>query len=451
MKISPHKHRQIRLKNGLITLALLGVLGSLAWLSTRYPIQTDITANAGNSLSQASQKLLASLPDKIRLTAYIKKDPSLRSQIAQLVARYKRHKTELTLTFINPDSQPEKVRELNIDPTGAVIVEYQGRTEKLNFIDESSLTNALLQLANADQRWVTFLSGHGERAPDGIANFDLGQFGKELERRKIKAQTVNPATLPAIPDNSALLVLSAPAVPLLSGEIELIKNYIRQGGNLLLLTDPDNRQLDPLEQALGLRQLPGTLVDSSSKLYGINDPSFVLAGEYPAHPITQGLQTISLYPLSAALEISEETDFQAVELLKSAAKSWTETGPIAGKILFDADGDEKQGPLTFAYALTRPSTRSGQAQEQRIVVVGDGDFLSNAYLGNVGNLDMGLRMITWLIHDDRFINIPAKIATDKSLQLSQVGVAVIGFGFLLIIPLLLMGTGFYIWRKRKQR
>jgi len=89
--------------------------------------------------------------------------------------------------------------------------------------------------------------------------------------------------------------------------------------------------------------------------------------------------------------------------------------------------------------------------EQRIVVVGDGDFLSNSYIGNVGNLDMGLRMINWLIHDDRFIDIPAKIATDKSLQLSQISVAVIGFGFLVVIPLLLMGTGFYIWRKRKQR
>ena len=448
MKISPHKHQQIRLKNGLIILVLLCLLGTLAWLSTRYNVQTDITANSGNSLSQASQKLLESLPDKIHLTAYIKKDQALRSQIAQLVARYKRHKADLALTFIDPDSQPEKARELNIDATGAIIVEYQGRTEKLNFIDESSLTNALLQLANAEERWITFLSGHGERAPDGIANFDLGQFGKELDRRKIKAQTINLATLPAIPDNSALLVLSAPAVPLLAGEIELIKQYIRQGGNLLLMTDPGNRQMDAVEQLLGLRQLPGTLVDSSSKLYGINDPSFVLAGEYPAHPITQGFQTISLYPVTAALEISEETDFQAVALLKSAAKSWTETGPIAGKIFFDADGAEKQGPLAFAYALTRDMADKNQ---QRIVVVGDGDFLSNAYLGNVGNLDMGLRMINWLIHDDRFIDIPAKTATGKSLQLSQVGVAVIGFGFLVIIPLLLMGTGFYIWRKRKQR
>jgi ABC-type uncharacterized transport system involved in gliding motility auxiliary subunit len=462
MKLSPHKHQQIRLKNGLITLALLCLLGTLAWLSTRYSAETDITRNSSNSLSQASQKLLESLPDKILITAYIKKDQALRSQIAQLVARYKRHKTDLMLTFIDPDSDLKKTRELPIDAAGTIIVEYQGRTEKLNFIDESSLTNALLQLANADERWVTFLSGHGERAPDGIANFDLGQFGKELDRRKIKVLAINLATMPAIPDNSALLVLTAPAVPLLPAELELIKRYIRQGGNLLLLTDPDNHHLDALQQLLGLRQLPGTLVDSKSKLYGINDPSFVLASDYISHPITQGFQTITVYPVTAALDISDETDFKPVELLKSATQSWTETGPIAGKILFDADGDEKQGPLTFAYALTRPSTSSGQVfstdpgqagkpVEQRIVVVGDGDFLSNAYLGNVGNLDMGLRMINWLIHDDRFIDIPAKIATDKSLQLSQLSVGVIGFGFLVVIPLLLMGTGFYIWRKRKQR
>ncbi|MCX7102125.1 MAG: Gldg family protein [Methylobacter sp.] len=465
MKISAHKHRQIRLKNGLFTLVLICLLGTLAWLSARYSTETDITRNAGNSLSAASKKLLDSLPDNIVITAYIKKDTALRSQISQLVTRYKRHKSNLSLTFINPDSQPEKTRELNIEAAGLFLVEYQGRTEKLNFIDESSLTNALLQVANADERWVTFLSGHGERTPDGIANFDLGQFGKELERRKIKALASNLATLPAIPDNSALLVLSAPAVPFLSGELDLVKRHIQQGGNLLLMTDPGNHKLDDLLKILGLRQLPGTLVDSKSKLYGINDPSFVLASDYLPHPITQGFQTITVYPVTSALLNVEETDFQPVELLKSAAQSWTETGPIEGKIVFDADGEEKQGPLVFAYALTRklddPNSKTGSGQdsaktstksaEQRIVVVGDGDFLSNAYLGNVGNMDIGLRMINWLIHDDRFINIPTKITTDKSLQLSPIAIGIIGFGFLIAIPLLLLGTGVYIWRKRKQR
>ena len=448
MKLSLRIHQQRRLKNALVTVLLLCLFGALAELSTRYPAQIDITRNADNTLSSASQQLLASLPGKVLITAYIKQGQPIRAQIAQLVDRYSRDKPDLRLTFIDPDLQPEKSRELNIGPEGIILVEYQGRTEKLNFIDESSLTNALLQLSTAQERWVTFLTGHGERSPDGIANFDLGLFGKELARRAIKAQTLNLATLPAIPDNSALLVMTAPTVPLLAGEWDIIKRYLQNGGNLLLLTDPDNRFLTVLQQHLGLHPLPGVIVDSSAKLNGINDPSFVVASTYPPHPISKGLQTTTVYPVVAALEMDKQTDFKADVILRSSERSWTETGEIAGKIGFDAQNLEKQGPLTFAYALTRTIYENTQ---QRIVVVGDGDFLSNAYIGNVGNLDMGLRIVSWLIHDDRFIDIPAKSAADKSLQLTQTAVAVIGFGFLLAIPLLLIGTGFFIWRKRKHR
>ncbi len=448
MKLSPRIHQQLHLKNLLLTVIVLCLLGTLAWLSTRYTAQTDITNNASNTLSQASQKLLASLPDNVNIVAYIKKGQPIRTQIAQLIDRYSRNRSNLTLTFIDPDLQPEKARELNIGPEGIIVVEYQGRTEKLTFIDESSLTNALLQLANANERWVTFLVGHGERSPDGIANFDLGQFGKELARRKINAQTLNLATLPAIPGNSVLLVITAPAVPLLAGEIDIIKHYIEQGGNLMLLTDPGKQQLAVLLNELGIEQLPGIIVDNSSKLYGINDPSFVLASEYPQHPITKGFETITLYPAAAAFEIDKKSGFNTKSLLNSTAKSWTEIGVLEGKIGFDANSHDKPGPLVFAYALTRNFKEKSQ---QRIIAIGDGDFLSNAYIGNAGNLDIGLRMVNWLIHEDRFIDIPPKTATDKSLQLTRTAVAAIGFGFLIIIPLLLIVTGFFIWRKRKMR
>jgi ABC-type uncharacterized transport system involved in gliding motility auxiliary subunit len=448
MKLSPRIHQQLRLKNALVTALLLCLLGTLAWLNTRYNVQTDITVNAGNTLSQASKKLLSSLPDRVTVTAFIKKGQPLRTQIEQLVDRYSRYKTNVILKFTDPDLTPEKARDLNIGPEGIILVEYQGRTEKLSFIDESSLTNALLQLANADERWLTFLTGHGERSPEGIANFDLGQFGKELARRKINARTLNLATLPSIPDNSSLLIIAAPKVPLLAGEIDIIKAYIQRGGNLLLLSDPDNEQLAPLLKLLGIKQLQGVIVDNSSNLYGINDPTFILVSDYPKQPVTKGFLTLTLYPAVAAIEIDGNSDFTSTLLLSSTAKSWTETGAIEGRIRFDANSQEKQGPLPFAYALTRTAAKNSQ---QRIIITGDGDFLSNAYIGNVGNLDMGLRMVLWLIHEDRFIEIPPITASDKSLQLTRTAVAVISFGFLIVMPLLLIGTGFIIWRKRKRR
>jgi ABC-type uncharacterized transport system involved in gliding motility auxiliary subunit len=442
MKLSP------RLKNSLITLLLVGLLGGLAVLSYYFTAQVDITGNSSNTLSEASQKVVVSLSDKLKITGYIKKDMGLRRQIEQLIDRYRVYKTDISLAFIDPASIPEKTRELNIGSEGGILIEYQGRVERLVLIDEQSLTNALLQLVNANERWVSFLSGHGERAATGIANFDLGTFGKTLDQHKIKAQTLNLATIPAIPDNSSLLVISAPAVSLMTGELTLIKQYLDKGGNLLLLTDPNNSQLTPLLDYLGIRVLEGTLVDGQSKLYGIDDPSFVLASEYSKHPITKGFQTITVYPTVSALEVEPTSPFESTALLSSAKQSWTETSPVSGKIRFDANSAEKAGPLNFAYALTRDMDKDKQ---QRIVVVGDGDFLSNTYIGNVGNLDMGLRMVNWLIHDDNFIDIPAKTTPDASLQLSNTTIAVLSFGFLIILPSALLLMGILVWRGRNQR
>ncbi|MSP27003.1 MAG: ABC transporter [Methylococcales bacterium] len=436
-----------RLKNTLLTWAFIALIAGLAALTQRVSEQIDITSNASNTLSEASQKVLANLSDKVQITAYLKKDAAIRRQSEQLVARYSEYKADVSLTFIDPASIPEKTRELSIGSEGGILIDYQGRIERLIFMDEASLTNALLQLANANERWVSFLTGHGERAAKGIANCDFGSFGKALDQHKIKAQPLNLATVQAIPDHSKLLVISAPAVPLMAGELTLIKQYIDNGGNLLLLTDPNNTHLNPVLDWLGIRVLAGVLVDGQSKLYGIDDPSFVLASEYTKHPITKGFQTITVYPVTAALDSALTSPFKAEALLSSAKQSWTETEVVSGKIRFDAGSVERSGPLNFAYALTRPIKNT----EQRIVVVGDGDFLSNTYIGNVGNLDMGLRLVNWLIHDDKFIDIPSTTTPDGNLQLSPTAIAVLSFGFLIIVPVLLLVTGFFVWRRRNRR
>ncbi|GAB4254361.1 MAG: Gldg family protein [Methylomicrobium sp.] len=445
MNLSRHLHRQLRLKSLVKTAGLLTVLISLAWLSTRHPIRFDITSGARNTLSSVSQNVLNSLTDPIVVKAYIKKDPTARNQIAQLLDRFKQHKSDIELIFIDPAAAPEQARALEIASTGTVFVEYRGRTERIDFLEESTLTHALLQLAGDDERWITFLSGHGERSPDGRANFDLGNFVEQLAQRNIRTQTLNLAEVPAIPDNSSLLVIAGPRVDALPGEIAILKNYVEKGGHLLWLSDPDSATLTELDIQLGIERLPGTIVDFSARLYNIDDPTFVLVPHYSRHPITQNFQTLTLFPAAAALQTTEETPFKPKALLQSSEQSWNETG---ARIAFDANGTEHKGPLTLAYTLTR---RLDNEAEQRIVIVGDGDFLANAYLGNVGNLELGLRIVSWLLRDERYVAIPTQSAPDTKLDLSPTAVAIIGFGYLLAAPFLLLTTGLLIWRLRKRR
>ena len=448
MQLAKQQHKRLRLKNSLITLAFLALIAAAANVSIRYPILQDITANNSNSLSAPSKQLLNRLTSPVHITAYIKSGLPLRKQLSDLIDRYTRQKADVSLIFVDPSDQPEQIRALDIGTEGAVMVEYQGRSEKITFVNEYALSNTLLQLLSSEQHWLSFLSGHGERNPIGTANFDLGEFGKHLKQHHAIAQPLNLATLPAIPDNSSLLVIAAPTVTLLDKELELIRHYLQQGGNLLLLTEPDQTLLKPLLEQLGVQVLPGTVVDNKAKLYGIDNASFVVISTYKnPHAITKNLETMSLFPGAAALIPSADSTYKSVDLLSTTDQAWNETGTLAGVINYDASQGEKLGPLTLGLALTRNVAN----KKQRIVVMGDSDFLSNAYLNNVGNLDLGLRIVKWLTFDDNVIDIPARMAPDNRLNLTPMRIAIIGFGFLIILPLALLSAGLWIWRKRKRR
>jgi ABC-type uncharacterized transport system involved in gliding motility auxiliary subunit len=458
MQVTPRARLLLRLQGWIFIALFTGVIGLLAWLSTLYVYQADWTSGGRNTVSEDTRKLLAELSEPVAITAYASEDGMLREQIRDLVGSYQRFKPDITLEFVTPDTVPERVRSEGVTVDGELIVGYGGRSEHVQSRSEQTLTNALLRVSRRQQRWIVFVSGHGERDPHGQANADLGAFGKELERNGLKVQTVNLAEN-AIPGNTSLLVIAGPRVNLLPGEVTRLRDYVTGGGNLLWLGEPGKlAALEPLAEQLGIAFLPGVVVDATTQALGINDPSFAIVTAYPDHAVTQGLKSITVFPEAAALEVREDPHWQATPILSTLPRSWTELGELKGEIQFDANTDERAGPLDIGVALTAtpPADQTADASgapphEQRVIVTGDGDFLSNTYLGNAGNLDLGLDMVHWLSHDDAFIDIRVKAAPDTTLELGRISQAVIGLGSLIGMPLLLLGSGLAIWLRRRRR
>lgn len=444
-----------RLDGWLFVVALLLGFAALGYLSSRYQHVSDWTYGGRASLSPESRAILAGLDGPVEIVSYANPQGDLRSTIAAFVQRYQRFKPDLALRFVDPQQDPAAMREQGITVDGALILHYRNHEQRLDELDERSLTNALERLARGGDRIVAFVTGDGERRADGKANADLGTFMAQLEGRGMRAVPLNFAQVTAVPEHTDLVVLAGPSLALPPAAVKALTTYVDNGGNLLWLTEPTNDDLGlaPLAQALGVHVLPGVLVDGGGAALGLKDPRLLALGDYPAHAITRGFTLTTVFPQVSALAKVSAASWNIAPFLRSGPQSWTEFKAIdntqASTIHYDADAGELKCPLDFGFAMSRVSP-SPEKAEQRAVVIGDGDFLSNSFLGNGGNRALGERIFDWLLGDDALVNLPPRGAPDRVVQPSAGALAAISLGFRLLLPLALLLAGAFIaWRRRR--
>jgi ABC-type uncharacterized transport system involved in gliding motility auxiliary subunit len=442
-----------RLRELGFMLLLLSVVGAMVWVNQIYSRQIDWTWRQRSSLSEASVQVLKALEGPVHVRAFARERDIVRSRIRRHLERYQQLKPDLTLEFVNPDLRPDLTRRLGIRVNGELVVSYQGRDEHVRELSERAFTGVLHRLSASAKSALQFVTGHGERSPVGHANFDLGEFADAAREQGLQVEVLTPDNADRSAATDAVLVLAGPKSALLDSEIDYLTRHLDQGGNLLWLLDPGmSRSLQPVLDKLGIGLLPGVVVDATTRTFGIDDPAFALVTRYPSHPVTDALEAVTLFPRAAGLEVDAQSAWRAQPLLQTLEHSWTEIGEIDGKISYDHGTVERAGPITLGLALTRE--RDGNRGEQRVLVIGDGDFLANSHLGNGGNLLLGLNLVNWLATTESaapLVNLQA--APDQRLDLSDQTLGAIALVVLIALPfgMALIGSVVLIRRRRQRR
>lgn len=453
-------HYSLQLKNIGYSLLLLVAAIALYQLIALYPAHWDATQNASNSLSPSSVDTLKQLHGVVNITMYANTRDAELGDLEQLVRDfvelYQRYKPDITLTFVDPVKEPEAMRKAEIRSNREMVVEYGGRSEHLTLLNEQSLTGALLRLVHSKNQKIMYVDGHGERKLDGIANYDLGDFGTKLKQNGFQVSSLNLALAQDVPGNGSVLVITQPQINLLPGEVDKLLRYVDGGGNLLWLLDAEPLHgLERLAAKLGILLTPGTVTDPDAQK--MNAPSnWTLGASYPPHPITLNFNLITAFPYARALGRDESSGladsdgrdkniaWQRSTLVEAASNGWVSRNPIPQNPHFDKNRDIP-GPFSLAIALQRTLNE----REQRIVVVGSGSFLSNAYSGNGGNLDLGINMVNWLAHEENLITTQPRATIDSAITLSKNQLSVISIGFAIVLPLLLAVIGGVLWWRRR--
>jgi hypothetical protein len=438
-----------RLADGLFYLLLAAAVILTGWLAARHDRYWDWSGSGRNTLTPESMEVVSALNAPLRISVFVDRAHPLARRSDQLLARYRAALPNLNVSYLDPQIFPEQARAAEVSLLGQMLVEYRGRRETLSVLSEQALTAAIARLTRTRSPWVAVLEGHGERRIDGEAAQDLGRLGALLRGRGYRLQPLDLTATAEVPDNTDLLVLSTPAIPLFPGEAETLVRYLERGGNLLWLMDPDDLGgLEPLADYLGITRLPGILVDANVRELNIDDPTVAMASNFPDHPLTRGLDVPALFPGSGAFLDLAAPGWNLATPLATLENSWNETGPVRGEVSRDSASGELPGPLPLALVLTRPSP-SGD-DEQRVVVTGDGDFLSNAHLEQYGNRAVGLRMSQWITAPAKADSVPSRAYGDREIALTRAQTMIVGGVPLVVFPLLFLGAGFTIRRHRRK-
>lgn len=420
-------------KGGLNVVLRIGLflflLSVINLIIHQYYFRFDFTGAQRFIPSEETSRVLKGLHKEIQVMFLGKEgSPSFR-EMRELLEGYRYINQHINYSILDLDRSPLVAQKYGIGKYDTLVVETERGPVVAEGFGEAAVTNAILKATREKRGGVYFLEGRGEKGLKDEGRAGFSRVAQGLAARGYPLSTISLMSVSSVPNDASLLVTAGPTE--VYGEDELIKlrEYIRRGGRLLILADPEDRS-DPVLGLLGIGQKAGGVVDASSNLGGM-DPSTPLVLSYPENPMTHNFKLGTAYPGAAALVSSDGRFFDYTPLIRTSE----------GSSLL---GTREKGPFTLGYLVT--SKRDGT---RMAVVFGDSEFASNAFFQVMGNGSLFLNAVDWLSGTAVLVSIPQWEGDFIPLYLTPSQGETLLYIFVIAIPLGILSTGGWVWLRRR--
>lgn len=500
---------------GVVILACgIGYFSSLPMMKSFY----DTTDTKLNTLTPNSQDIIKKLDGNVTITTYINiLDPNSWFSSSFFLKRdmdrftkYLRFKPDMKLKYVYyydhaqntmldrryPDlSDRERMLEIcriygydtnkfvrpevlhkKIDLSGEgytfvrQIVRENGEKSWLRIYNDMAKYPSEREISAAFKRMVMklpivgFITGHGERSIDDSKDRAYSSFAKNKSfRYSLMNQgfdVVNIDFSKPVPEGINILVLSDMRSSLSEKEEENFQKYLDRGGNLFLLAEPKRYNvMNPLiEKHFGYGMASGLIVK--------RDPNVRpnLIGAIPtkeANDIAYDFGTlyarrsVIAMPDAAGLIKLEDKGFKTTNVCISDKYSWNElqtTDFVDDTIRYNPESGEVQK----AYPLIVALSKNVNNKEQRVIIAGDADCISNSGFARQRNMRASnFSLITggfyWLSNKELPIDVRRPAKPDNKIYVSKLGRQLTNILFVYFIPFILLLFGIIIWIRRRGR
>lgn len=457
-------HGRASSHHGKLFLRLSAVLALVIFanvLAVKKNIRWDLTESGVYSLAPQSKQIIEHLTEPLHMVVVRIPGRVDRIKSEDLMLRYQSAYPELvSYEFVDPRRSPGRVEhELKMQPGNIIFLRYgkgpRYNVARLNTITEESITNALLKITRGTGKRVLYVSGHEEPEFDSAAPEGLKKLFDALKIEQIELEPRLLGALEEIPEEYDAVFLVAPKQPLLDSELNLLRDYLKNGGSAVVLLDPlASSSPSPLMEEFGIQIGNDIILDKIEQLQGAPEVGWqVLAKDFTKHPITLPLtrhkESATVFLIASSVTpVSENPGEEATILLKSGLTSWAERDTEAlfsehPEAILDPSRDTV-GPISLGVAK-KFNTQKG---EGRLVVYGDAEWIRNVNLEVYSNRELILNSLNWAVGETAAIALrPQTLRSSKMPLQSATLELLLALSFLL--PELVLLGGLWIWWKRR--
>ncbi len=493
--MTPHEFRAFftgrqvqRSTEAIFTTLLLTAIVTVSYIIVqRAVIVSDLTIDRRFTLTEQTRELLRVVersPRPLRILGFYRPQDLLQREIDD--AYWQLYEAEsngaITRQYVDPIREPGIAAPF----TAALAANYYvfvGFVNPDGTLDLSTVTpvaNQAAQERSMTEAIARLLAGgsfkvyfeQGLQTLDALSNTQQGMsiLNNNLRANGIITDALRLSDLAQngqfIPRDASALIIARPQREMTEAELAVVREYVERGGALFIAADffptsdvflhagsPFNAYL---WETFGLRMTDAVVVDTLSP--GPSALHVVSAQVVAENVLTAGLNlpndpsTAVLFHMARAIEVNPNPPVPNGTVIFSSQQSWgeTDTRAIVERNEFIADPQtDIRGPLSLVAFAENPATGA------RVVLVGDGEFLTNGYTSAqtqfyaAGNATLFMNSIGWLTGFSQEVAFaPRAFTTTPVLFSGGQQLDIIAFITLVLMPgAMLLTAGIVYWRR----
>lgn len=442
-------------------------------------LKADLTREQLYTLSELSQDVIGRINEDLVIYSFAD-DNAQTTIVEKTLERYTAANNRIQVKVVDPAKNPALLRKFSTSSSSVsneTLVVTNAAEDKFRVINrsdyyrtteegtqyvvlEQKLTNALMFMTDEEPTMVYLLSGHGEQTDDPANASAVQNITDSLEGANFQVSKLNLITEGSKLVKGDVLMIVGPSNDLTKEEYDLLQAFLKNHGKLVMFFDPAVQNELTYFKALFdyymIRVGADVIYEQDSsmrtELSGVE-----LVPALTSHNITDALieggvnvyvhEALSLDYYSPASDSVEQTSFMNTsENSVSVPIADYLNGSYTDKL---NDYLKESHCVGMALSVRDSSSISGDAYT-RIAVFGSSEIIMGKRQNSEGNQSIMINSVSWVENKLDSLPITAKAIADYSFVISDLAsVRTIVIIVIAVLPAVILGTGFIIYKRRK--